>query len=120
MMPYSKVKFEIYLQALRALKELSAGSFLKLIPWNNPRMTWSGLVSVSCGAAATYDFAVFSLLQSKVLQRQELYTELSPSGSLSRCPTQADSSRYLGNLKGQSGKHNTPMSLCKATGLVTV
>lgn len=83
-------------------------------------MTWSSLVGVSCGEAATYNFAVFSLLQSKVLQRQELYTELSPSGGLSLCPTQADSFWYLGKLKGQSGKHNTTMSLCKATGLLTV
>lgn len=99
-------------------EELSAGSFLKLTPWNNPtcpRMTWVSLAGASCGIAAAYNFSVFCLLQSLSFCKDENPTQ--------NCPQVVATlfvSCRMRNLRAQSGKHNTTLSLCIAAGLVRV
>ena len=112
----SKSKFKIYPQASRVLNKPSAASFLKLIPRDNPTcpgMTWVSLAS-QCHVRHS-SCLLFSLLQPKVLQGQELHTGLSPSDDLPFVPPL----RFLlchwswlllqghRQPQGQSGKHHS-------------
>lgn len=87
-----QVKLEMYLQALGALKEPSAGSFVKSRPWSKPAcpgMTWGCRSNRS-----PWRFGSVLPVTVGALQGHELLTELSPKwppflshrGRLLRCP----------------------------------